>query len=87
MTVATAAIIIRAMKLKDYLREKDITPREFAGLIGVDYSTVTRYCAGVRRPEWAILERITIATGGAVTPTDFLSRPRRPAPAGASAAA
>ena len=87
MTLATSAIIIRDMKLKDYLREKDITAREFAELIGVDYSTVTRYCAGVRRPEWPILERITVATGGAVTPTDFLSRPRRPAPAGANAAA
>ena len=87
MTVATAAIIIRAMKLKEYLREKDITAREFAELIGVDYSSVTRYCAGERRPQWPILERITVATGGAVTPTDFLSRPRRPAPADASAAA
>jgi transcriptional regulator with XRE-family HTH domain len=75
------------MKLKEYLREKDITAREFADLIGVDYSSVTRYCAGSRRPEWPILERITVATGGAVTPTDFLSRPRRPAPSAASAAA
>lgn len=87
MTLATSAIIIRGMKLKDYLREKDITAREFAELIGVDYSSVTRYCAGARRPEWPILERITIATGGAVTPTDFLSRPRRTVSVGASAAA
>ncbi|CAO4179026.1 helix-turn-helix domain-containing protein [Methylorubrum populi] len=60
------------MKLADYLSEAEIRPAAFAERIGVTRQTLWRYVSGDRRPEWDVLERIQAATGGHVTPNDFL---------------
>ena len=66
------------MKLADFLTTYTGTDAEFAETIGVSRQTLWRYKQGDRRPEWDVLERISAATAGAVTPNDFMSgEPKR----------
>ena len=44
--------------LKQILRERQMTQRELADLIGTDEGGVSRYINGVRRPRWKAVERI-----------------------------
>jgi len=62
-----------AMKLADWLESNNLTASAFAEQLGVSVSTVTRCMNGQRRPEWQTLDAIYKATGGQVTPNDFLS--------------
>ncbi|MGB6085478.1 2-oxoglutarate dehydrogenase E1 component, partial [Parvibaculum sp.] len=61
------------MKLADWLESNNLTASAFAEQLGVSVSTVTRCMNGQRRPEWQTLDAIYKATGGQVTPNDFLS--------------
>lgn len=60
------------MKLGDYLRTSEISDVDFAGLVGRDRSSVTKWRLGKMRPDWEALGKIREVTDGAVTPTDFL---------------
>ena len=61
------------MQLRDYLEAEGITAAEFAKLIARSEATVSRIIRGVNRPDWDTLQKIGIATGGKVTPNDFLA--------------
>jgi transcriptional regulator with XRE-family HTH domain len=60
------------MKLATYLESHAISDAAFGEAIGVSRQAVFRYRTGERRPEWAVLEAIARATGGAVTADDFM---------------
>jgi transcriptional regulator with XRE-family HTH domain len=61
------------MKLAEYLKDKGLTDQAFAGLIGRSRTSVSRLRRNETRPDWKTVERIHVASGGAVTPNDFLS--------------
>lgn len=54
-----------------YLHENNLTLETFADRIGVSHASVSRYVAGKRLPDPAIMGRIREATDGAVQPNDF----------------
>lgn len=60
------------MTLDQYLKDNHITQASFAASIGADQSTISRLLAGVYNPSLSLLNRIFKATGGNVTPNDFL---------------
>ena len=65
------------MRLKDYLHRKNMTEVAFAEQIGVHASAVNRLIPDpgkppARRPSLEMMERILVATGGEVTPNDFV---------------
>lgn len=68
------------MHLRDYLAQHGLTHEAFARQIQVTTSAVTKLVAGTR-PSWPTMERIVAATGGAVTPNDFLPAPPATTPA------
>ena len=60
------------MKLKTWLKGRQMSHRDFAELIGVSSRvTVSRYVSGGRIPSRAVMARISEVTGGAVTANDF----------------
>lgn len=59
------------MRLIDYLASAAIKQNEFAAQIGENAVCVSRYCLGTRIPRPAVMQKIFLATGGAVTPNDF----------------
>lgn len=59
------------MKLADYMEMAGVTDEELAEKIGLDRSTVTRLRNGRAVPSFRSLERIHVATRGAVTFCDF----------------
>lgn len=63
---------MRAMKLAVYLKTHEIQPSAFAAAIGTPASTVTRLLRGERSPGIELMAKIKAATGGEVTPNDFL---------------
>lgn len=63
------------MKLADYLETKGIKRSDFAREIGVTAGWVTCLCDGSGWPSQDVGERIAKATGGIVTPNDFMSGP------------
>lgn len=65
------------MKLADYLAQTGTTAEAFAHEIQVSDVAVYRYMIGSRRPQWDVLARIAKATGGKVTPNDFMGSPGR----------
>ena len=60
-----------AMKLKDYLKQEDLTLKAFAERAGIDISTVHRAAEGKLIPLSATLIAIAEASDGAVQPNDF----------------
>jgi 3,4-dihydroxy 2-butanone 4-phosphate synthase/GTP cyclohydrolase II len=60
------------MKLDDYLNSKSITRAAFAEKVGVSGGLVTQWCDGSTWPGRENAQRIIEATGGEVTPNDFL---------------
>lgn len=60
------------MKLATYLQSENLTPNAFAVRLGTPASTVTRLLRGERSPGLDLLTKIKNATGGSVTPDDFL---------------
>ncbi len=63
------------MQLRDYLNQSNISPINFAGLVGVGHQNVYRYLSGKRIPSPEIMRRIVVATDGQVTPNDFYDLP------------
>ena len=59
------------MQLRAYLDQHGLTQVQFAAQVGVTQSAVAKWLDGTR-PSWPTIERILAATGGAVTPNDFL---------------
>jgi transcriptional regulator with XRE-family HTH domain len=62
----------RDMKLDDYIRQNDVTEAEIARRAGCSQSTVNKVRNGVGNPTISLLNRISEATGGAFTPSDFV---------------
>ncbi len=60
------------MKLDAYLTLHGLSERDFARRVGVSQQAVNNYRRGRRVPAPAIMRRIYEATGGLVTPADFL---------------
>lgn len=60
------------MRLHDYLKEKNLTPGEFATLIGgVSESGVRKWLRGERIPRGAAMRKILEVTRGVITAGDF----------------
>lgn len=59
------------MKLSDYLEERGLKDEDFAALIGVDRTTVSRLRRTGQRPSQQTLEAIVAHTGGKVSANDF----------------
>jgi hypothetical protein len=59
-------------KLDQYLAENNLSSPVFADQVGIAASTVWRLRRGDTLPDWETIRRIIAATGGAVTPNDFL---------------
>lgn len=61
------------MKLSEYIKTHNITPADLARLLGAkSRSTAYRYLSGTRKkPSQEMMQRISEATGGAVTANDF----------------
>lgn len=66
------------MKLHDYLTLKGITDEAFGRKIGCSQSQVSRIKRGVSKPSLGLIERIALATGGAVRANDFMALPLSP---------
>lgn len=60
------------MNLADFIQSKGMRRSAFAASIGVSPTIITQWCAGDAWPSAEMAERIYAATGGAVTPNDFL---------------
>ena len=60
------------MKLETYLQSQSLSQPEFARRLNVSQSAVNMWLHGRRFPKQEMLLRISAATGGAVTPNDFL---------------
>lgn len=63
------------MQLGEYLKKHQLTPQDFAPLIGVKWAAVYRYISGARVPTKPIMHEIFKATGGQVTPNDIFGIP------------
>lgn len=65
------------MQLYEYLKSNDISFSDFAQQIGAkSRATVYRYINGTRKiPSRAMMDKIMVATGGAVTIADFYDLP------------
>lgn len=60
------------MKLADYLTTNAISRREFAAAVGITEAALCRYISGIRMPRPQIVRAIMTASGGIVTPNDFI---------------
>ncbi|HVI27499.1 helix-turn-helix transcriptional regulator [Hansschlegelia sp.] len=69
------------MTLAQYLAEHRLSHAAFAVMIGTSQAAVSRYALHRRMPRREHLQKIIEATGGAVTPNDFM----KPAEAAAAA--
>lgn len=60
------------MKLADYLKREGISGAEFARRTGISEGMISLLCRGETWLSKETAIRIRLATGGDVTPTDFL---------------
>jgi len=60
------------MQLSDWLSQHGIKRKDFAARIGVSPQTITGWCKGTFWIKHDQAKAVLKATGGAVTPTDFL---------------
>lgn len=67
------------MRLSDYFASAQVNERAFAALLGVSAKAVRHWVRGDRTPRPEQMQKIIIATKGAVSPNDFL--PKQPEPA------
>ena len=58
------------MKLKDFLKEENITQKQFAEMLGVGQNLVSIWCNGTI-PRTDQMTKILITTKGKVTANDF----------------
>ena len=63
------------MKLADYLKEKKLTQREFAKIIGVEQACINYYLKGKRKPIKRIARIIEEKTCGLVKKEDLVFNP------------
>ncbi len=63
------------MKLADWLLANNVSHQAFGDRIGKSQAAVSRYAAGLRRPDDETLIKIYVATDGDVTPNDFVDLP------------
>ena len=68
------------MQLERWLIDNGVGKRAFARRLGVDPETVRIWCRGRGRPANPQYDAILAATGGQVTPNDFLPPSDAPAP-------
>lgn len=69
-------LLIRTMKLSEWLKQTKTRKYKFAERIGVQPSVVGDYCKGRYRPRSEVAEKIIRETGGQVTADDlFLPSP------------
>lgn len=60
------------MTLGEYLKANGLTLQAFGARVGVSHTSVLRWASGEAAPRGrAMLQRVTEATGGAVTAADF----------------
>ena len=62
------------MDLKEFLYQKRMQIKEFAGIIKYDRSSITEVIHGRRTPGRKLIEAIEEATGGLVTRDDLLKK-------------
>jgi transcriptional regulator with XRE-family HTH domain len=62
------------MTLRDYLSKKNMTARQFAGLIGWSDSKISRVLNGITDPDLSDLRAVAMASKGAVQPNDWLHK-------------
>lgn len=62
------------MQLSDWLSQNNIKRKDFAARIGVSPQTITGWCKGTFWIKHDQAKAVLKATGGAVTPTDFLKK-------------
>ena len=58
-------------KLDSYIRAHNLSQRAIAERIGINQATLSRYMSGKSTPNVHIANKIAIATGGAVSPSDW----------------
>lgn len=58
------------MKIKDFLKEEEITQKQFAEMVGCSQGLVAMWCNGMI-PRADMMTKILIATKGKVTANDF----------------
>lgn len=76
----------RGMKLETYLDVNRLTDSAFGQIVNLSQSQVSRIKRGKSWPQREVMERIMAATGGKVTPNDFVGQPKRSTePAGSTA--
>lgn len=61
------------MKLDHYLATSGVSQEDVASSIGTTQATVSRYINGKRFPSRLMVQRIAVATGGAVQPQDWFN--------------
>lgn len=54
-----------------WLLNNDLSIVDFGRKVGVTHSTISRICSGAKKPSPSLMERIALATGGAVQPNDW----------------
>lgn len=64
-----------AMTLSDYITTNKLTLAQFGKLVGRSEATISRLTRGLNKPDWETMAAIIEATGGQVTPNDFLDVP------------
>ena len=62
------------MKLASWLKSNGFSARDFAARVGTTEATISRLRNARAQPSFELAEKIMDATGGAVTPNDFLKR-------------
>jgi transcriptional regulator with XRE-family HTH domain len=58
-------------RLKQWLKEKNMTGAQFAELLGVAQAAVSMWLTGERFPSRRNIQKIVELTGGEVQPNDF----------------
>lgn len=59
------------MKLNEYLKRNKYSQNKLAKELEVTQAAVSRWCKGKVIPRPAVMKKILLLTGGAVTPADF----------------
>jgi transcriptional regulator with XRE-family HTH domain len=67
------------MRLKDYIDEHELSYSSLGKTVGVSSEAIRRYANGERIPRPGVMQKISRATSGMVTPADFYDlKPKRP---------
>jgi DNA-binding XRE family transcriptional regulator len=60
------------MKIAEWMLSFELSDEGVAKLVGVDRTAISRLRRGLTRPSWELAGKIREASGGLVTPNDFL---------------